>query len=76
MDLCAVESLLSAAIGSCFLSHPRVGVPSGPQQARWLGSTAGCEIWLNWQPREWGNCHSAAWGLGQGQWADAGLVGG
>lgn len=54
------------------LSHPDVVEPSGPQQAHWLSSTVGCEIWLNWQLAEWGKRYSAAWGLGQGQWADAG----
>lgn len=38
------------------LSHPDVVEPSGPQQAHWLCSTVGCEIWLNWQ-------------LGPGPWA-------
>jgi hypothetical protein len=35
---------------------PHVVEPSGPQQAHWLCSTVGCEIWLNWQ-------------LGPGPWA-------
>lgn len=75
--IAAGAALLSATTGSWLPpATPTLMPQAGCNKPRWPASTFGCKIWLSRHLGEWGNCHPGAWGLGQGQWADEGIVGG